>query len=396
MVTSEELTASAGFRACQLDGEAADAVVRSRTLTGMQGFPEGPEIGVVAGFLLKLLRGSLGLTQVELAEELAVDDSTLQGWESGRRPLCALRGSELLRLGRALAALGAPVSAVSMLSLAVEADELLATCINAAGTPMSVRDNPLGHAVHRRDFVAFATWPFTGVAPSSVRGLPLPRSRGPVADKPQLTDVQRQSFFDQMLVSAEAADDGAQLIRRQATYMLGFDTRSSSAIWLADQHRRIAVRALDVRDVPGGIATRSASLALARQGDVEPVRHFIQGTLSENNQLLGALTYWAYWLGEIPETYPDDEAMLTSGSELWSGRRLIEHLMSHLTDPKNAEMNVHSLLGLVMARRDLLEASSALRARMFEVLDQADTPALSRHARTELANLRFAAQLAGR
>ncbi|MEV4260580.1 helix-turn-helix transcriptional regulator [Kribbella sp. NPDC049584] len=362
----------------------------------MQGFPDGPEIGVVAGFLLKLLRGSLGLTQVELAEELAVDDSTIQGWESGRRPLCALRGSELLRLGRAVAALGAPVSAVSMLPLAVEADELLATCINAGGAPMSTRDNPLGHAVHRRDFVAFATWPFTGVVPSAVRDLPLPKSRGPAADKPQLTAVQRQSFFDQMLVSAEAADERTQLIRRQATYMLGFDTRPSSAIWLADQHRRIAVRALDIRDVPGGIATRSASLALARQGDVEPVRHFIQGTLSESNQLLGALTYWAYWLGEIPETYPNDETMLTSGSPLWSGRRLIEHLMSHLTDAKNAEMNIHSLLGLVMARRDLLESNSALRERIFEVVDRADTPALSRHARTELANLRFAAQLAGR
>src|SRR4051812_16700847 len=172
----------------------------------MQGFPEGPEIGAVAGFLLKLLRGSLGLTQVELAEELAVDDSTVQGWESGRRPLCALRGSELLRLGRAVAALGAPVSAVSRLPLAVEADEFLATCINAGGMPMSLRDNPLGHAVHRRDFVAFATWPFTGVVPSAVRGLPLPKSRGPSADRPQLTDVQQRSFFDQMLISAEAAN----------------------------------------------------------------------------------------------------------------------------------------------------------------------------------------------
>lgn len=298
-------------------GEAAAAVARAQTPTGMQGFPEGPEIGAVAGFLLKLLRGSLGLTQVELAEELAVDDSTIQGWESGRRPLCALKGSELVRLGRALAGLGAPVRAVSQLPLAVEADEFLTTCINAGGTPMTVRDNPLGHAVHRRDFVAFATWPFTAVVPSIVRDLPLPKSRGPVADRPQLTSIQQQSFFDQMLVAAEAADDRAQLIRRQATYMLGFDTRPASATWLADQHRRIAVRAVDLRDVPGGIATRSASLALARQGDVEPVRHFIQGTLMENKQLLGTLTYWAYWLGEIPETYPDDEAMLTSGSDLW-------------------------------------------------------------------------------
>jgi hypothetical protein len=75
---------------------------------------------------------------------------------------------------------------------------------------------------------------------------------------------------------------------------------------------------------------------------------------------------------------------------------LLEHLIGHLTDPKNAEMNIHSLLGLVMARRELLESSATLRCRLFEVIEQADTPALSRHARTELANLRFAAQLAGR
>jgi hypothetical protein len=45
-----------------------------------------------------------------------------------------------------------------------------------------------------------------------------------------------------------------------------------------------------------------------------------------------------------------------------------------------------------MAGRDLLESSPTLRERMFEVVDQTDTPALSRHARTELATLRFAEQ----
>ena len=46
-----------------------------------------------------------------------------------------------------------------------------------------------------------------------------------------------------------------------------------------------------------------------------------------------------------------------------------------------------------MARRDFLESSPTLRERMFRVVDQAaDAPALSRHARTELATLRFAEQ----
>jgi transcriptional regulator with XRE-family HTH domain len=362
----------------------------------MRGSVDGPELGVVAGFLLKLLRGSTGLTQTELAAELAVDDSTVQGWESGRRPLSALRSTEVLRLGRALKALGAPVFGVSMLPRAIEADEFLTTCVHADGTLMPPRQNPLGHSVHRRDFVAFVTWPFTGIVPSAVRSLPLPKSRGPVADRPQLTANQRQQFFDHMLVSAESATDKTQLIRRQATYLLGFDQRPASAEWLAEQQRRTAVRSIDLRDVPSGIASRSASLALARQGDIDPVRHFIQGTLSENRQLMGALTYWAYWLGEIPETYSDDESMLTAGRELWSGYRLIDHLMGHLTDAKNAEMNIHSLLGLVMARRGLLESNAELRSRLIGAVEQADTPGLSRHARSELANLRFAAQLASR
>jgi transcriptional regulator with XRE-family HTH domain len=366
------------------------------TLTGVKGLADGPELGIVAGYLLKLLRGSLGCTQTELADLLLVDGSTVQGWESGRRPLSALRSVELLRLGRSLSGLGAPVTAVSLLPLAVQADEFLSTCIGAGSSVLPEALNPLGQAVHRRDFVAFVTWPLTGIAPSAVRSLPTPKSRGPVADRPTLTSSQLTQFFDQMQTSAEAASDQAKLIRRQATYLLGFDTRPGSAEWLSTHHQRTAIRAIDARDVPSGIVSRSASLALARQGDLEPVRHFIQGTLSESNQLMGALTYWAYWLGEVPDAYANDEAMVTQAADLWSGRRLMEHLLGHLHDPKNTEMNIHSLLGLVMARRGLLESDTTLRERTIEAADRADTQTLGRHARSELANLRFAAQLAGR
>jgi hypothetical protein len=74
----------------------------------------------------------------------------------------------------------------------------------------------------------------------------------------------------------------------------------------------------------------------------------------------------------------------------------MDHLLSHLDDAKNAEMNIHSLLGLVMARRSLFESEPMLRQTMLDALERADTHTLSRHARSELANLRFAAQLASR
>jgi transcriptional regulator with XRE-family HTH domain len=371
-------------------------VGRSPTLTGVRGATEAPELGVVSGFLFKLLRGSIGCTQADLAERLGVDNNTIQGWESGRRPLAAMRAVELVRLGRQMTHLGAPAGAVSLLATAVTADEFLTTAVRAGDSHIPLFDNPLANMVHRRDFVALVTWPFTGIVPSPLRHLPMPKARGPVTDRPQLPAGLRRRFFDQMMVSADTAGNDGNLIRRQATYLLGFDDSAASTAWLAAQHERTAVRSIDSHDVPAGILSRSASLALARQGDLDPVRHFIQGTLSEDKQMLGALTYWAYWLGEIPETYSDDDSMLTNTGDLWSGRRLIEHLITHLSDATNAEMNIHSLLGLVMARRGLLESDPALRRRTIVAIDQADGETLSRHARSELANLRFAAQLASR
>jgi len=63
------------------------------TLTGGQG---SRAIGVVSGFVLKLARQSAALTQEKLAEVLTVDVTTVQGWESGRRPLAAMNAGHFL------------------------------------------------------------------------------------------------------------------------------------------------------------------------------------------------------------------------------------------------------------------------------------------------------------
>lgn len=371
-------------------------MARSQTLTAAQGSLEMPELGIVSGYLFKLIRGSLGCTQVELAERLGVDDSTIQGWESGRRPLSALRAADLTRLSLRVAAMGAPAAATTLLSSAIEADVFLTTAVRAGGSTLPVWENPLASNVHRRSFVSLVTWPLTGIVPSVVRHLPMPKARGPVADRPQLTRAMQQGFFDQMRTSAEMAGNDTTLLRRQATYLLAFDDREDSANWLAREHRRTAARSINERDLPSGILSRTASLALARQGDLEPVRHFIQGTLSNDNQTLASLTYWAYWLGEIPDTFADDGEMVELGARSWSGKRLAEHLITHLNDPRNAEMNIHSLLCLVMARKELLESDEDLRARTMLAIEQADSGELGKHARQELSNLRFATQLAGR
>jgi hypothetical protein len=65
-------------------------------------------MGVVSGFALRLIRESIGLTQAGAAELLDRDLATVQGWETGRRPLIALRASDLMRLRAKLLSHGAP------------------------------------------------------------------------------------------------------------------------------------------------------------------------------------------------------------------------------------------------------------------------------------------------
>jgi DNA-binding transcriptional regulator YiaG len=52
-----------------------------------------PAAGIVSGYMLRLCRESAELTQTGMAEVLGVDLATVQGWESGRRPLGACPGN---------------------------------------------------------------------------------------------------------------------------------------------------------------------------------------------------------------------------------------------------------------------------------------------------------------
>jgi hypothetical protein len=74
----------------------------SATLTGSRGSE-----GRISGYVLKVIRESLGHTQERLAERLGVSAATIQGWESGRRPLMAMPAGNLMALRSEFRSLGA-------------------------------------------------------------------------------------------------------------------------------------------------------------------------------------------------------------------------------------------------------------------------------------------------
>ncbi|MGW5702509.1 helix-turn-helix domain-containing protein [Amycolatopsis japonica] len=365
-------------------------------LTGSQG---SRSTGIVTGYVLKLARQSAGLTQERLAERLGVDSSTVQAWESGRRPLSAMPAGEFVRLCARLSRLGAPSSTGRHLRAAIDADLVLSTGITAGAEWVDPEVHPLAASVHRKTLTNLITWPFTGHMPPELKAFkPKVPRRGPVAFGPTMGADERTRFFDHLLTVAERGIHAEEaLLRRQAVYLLGFDQREQVAEWLRDEWAKAGRRPIADGDVTSLLEARSASVALASTGDGSHLHDFVtraNGTRAE----LANLNYWAHWIGELHDDQTDDSFMADDDSMAWSGVRLLHHLVSRL-DPAlpHLPLNLHTVHTLVASRPALLTTSPAARAALagaLEVVTSADT--LIRDGRDQVAGLHYALRLADR
>ncbi|ATY11380.1 XRE family transcriptional regulator [Amycolatopsis sp. AA4] len=356
-------------------------------------------MGVVSGYVLKLARESAGLTQERLAERLAVDGSTVQGWESGRRPLSAMNAGDFARLCARLPRLGAPASTGRHLRTAVEADLVLSTGSTAGDAWVDPELHPLAASVHRKTLTNMITWPFTGHLPSElgVFGPKAPR-RGPVAPGPTMSADARTRFFDHLLTVAERGVlPGEALLRRQAVYLLGFDRRGEVVQWLRGEWANAGRRAIADGDVTRLLEARSASVALASIGDGAHLHDFVARTADTDAEIAN-LNYWAHWIGELQDDQADDHFMAEADTRTWSGIRLFHHLVGRL-DPASPHLplNLHTMHSLVASRPALLTERSGERDALAEALDVLSSDdVLSRQGRDQVAGLHYALRLADR
>jgi transcriptional regulator with XRE-family HTH domain len=198
--------------------------------------------GRVTGYLFKLIRESIPRSQQDLAVDVGVDRATIQGWESGRRPLTSVPVGHLIGLRHSLARLGASAALLSALDDAAEADFVLSAITDADPRSADLASHPLGGVVMTHGLTAMLAWAVGGQPPDVVaRHAWAGRRRGPVPAGPGLEFSEREAFFANLKVIMDrtALRTAHVLLHRQACFLAGFDQTGRAATWLAGAGRSV-------------------------------------------------------------------------------------------------------------------------------------------------------------
>ncbi|MGB2571482.1 helix-turn-helix domain-containing protein [Micromonospora citrea] len=360
-----------------------------------------PHRGEVTGYLLKLIRESIPMTQEQLAAELAVDRATIQSWESGRRPFTAVALGQSIVIRQKSARLGAESTLLAAVDDAAEADFILASVLSSKVERTDVADQPLGWSVLTQRLTDLLLWAALGQTPTFVRGLRTihPR-RGPVASSPILSVDQQRAFIANLRVLADRAGSGREpnvLLHRQACFLAGADPSGTSAAWLANRSSRKARQPTPLHTwSPLWPDARSVATSLANQGDPEPLRDFIARAHPDDACERAALNYSAYWVGEIAYRQRDDSFMPAALAD-WRGFRLLRHLVQRLDgNHPFVDLNVHNLWALLTARRGLaLDDPHTGRALVERSTLLLDSDEISPQSRRELTSIVYSLRTDG-
>ncbi|MFJ7243759.1 helix-turn-helix domain-containing protein [Kitasatospora sp. NPDC098652] len=358
---------------------------------------------MITGYLLKVIREQIPLTQEELAGRLGLDKSTVQGWESGRRPLSATRAGNLVALRLRLIRLGAPVALVDLLDTAMEADLLLSQILHTRPDSQSLGEHPLAAWVLNRDTTHMLGWAISGVLPGAVAAhLNIPAARrGPVSASPLLGADIRSLFFGNLRETSDAAErstSGTALLRRQAWYLSAYDDTWDAADWFTGMRRRGTMTAQVIGWSSQWAEARSVAASLARQGDPALMRDFIDRSMADHDEAEAAnLNYWAHWLGLDTRTHVDDTFMAHRGRPSWSSGSLLRAFAERLDRAfEYTDLYIHSIWALTIAHRGVFEADPHA-ARELSAAAQLllDGNTLSVRSRRELESVHYGLRVGG-
>jgi transcriptional regulator with XRE-family HTH domain len=355
---------------------------RVRARRSRAGGDVNPRDGIIAGYVLKVARESVGLTQPALAAALDVDTGTLQSWESGRRSLAGTSVRDLVRLRLCLLHLGVAAAVIDAIDDALSADHILGSVLHTDPAGADPAEHALAAWLLPRAVSTMLAWPLIGRAPAAhFDAGGRSRRRGPVPGAPALSEPERVRFFDHLRAVAGglrgsrlANHDRRALFAYQTYYRVAWDTTPASTEWL-----RMAYA--DHTSASGSLhwwsadwlGARALVLGLSFHGDPEPLRHFVRAGFQSDRTEIANLNYWAYWVGELGEPQRSHHFMpRLDVFERWRGDRLTAHLVARLADGPDVELNVHTMARLLErpAPRHLLAHDGGLAAALRTAVDR--------------------------
>lgn len=346
----------------------------ARALTGS----ETALSGRIAGAVLKALRANVDLTQEQFAERLGSGVTTVQGWETGRRPLINARYGEVQRVRRLLRTAGSTAGQLAVWDQALTADTIMAE-IGA----LDVDTHPLVLVVPDRTLTELLAWPLTGVPPRQLNDT--------TAELRVETGVKNDLAAGLRAVVDRSGDGLAgAMLRRQAKYLVA--AHEPSRGWLADITARDVRNARDLREwTPQWAVIRSHAVSAAATGDLDPLDRFVREGLSTDQDIAANLNYWAYWVGEISTRWSSDADMLEP-DQTWGGGALLASLLDGLEHAPYRELCAHALWALLRHRRSLID-NPTTRTRVTAVIDTVTSTenALSPDAKRRLDQITYLA-----
>lgn len=319
--------------------------------------------GRVSGAMLALIRRQANLTQEAFAERTGVSVATVQGWESGRKPLVNMPYARLQRLGQRLHAADGDPAMLFLWRKALDADALLAGL-----DTLDPDEHPLAYMVPDRTTTELLTWPISGRPPRQLETANVTLTAG-LGELQVVTSTLRD-----VLERAHGDGEQAAMLSRQGTFVLAHATEDHDATaWAADTTRRDLRRPGDLTVwTPRWPVARSAAIAAAQAGDPDPLRRFIREGL-ENDALIAAnLRYWAYWVGEFEVPWDRDSVMTEVDGENWPGTRLLATLLAGIRNAPYRDLCAHTLWALLSDRRSLAFSSQwqpRIRSAVAEALE---------------------------
>ncbi|MGE0170940.1 helix-turn-helix domain-containing protein [Nocardioides sp.] len=337
--------------------------------------------GRIGGAVLAAIRHELGATQEAFAERVRVGLSTVQAWESGRRPLVNASFQDIQRLSRQLRLAGAPPSLLHVLEQGLLADSIYADM--AAGTN---GQHPLAAVVPDRMLTELLAWPLTGAPPRQLRATKAQLHVAAGARDDVAAGLRRAA-------DTSAGDERGAMVRRQVKFLVA--ENPASVEWVRQQAAADVRQQPDVRSwSPAWAATRSQAVTAAHAGDLDALRRFIGQGLDDEAAIAANLNYWAYWVGEHHVLWTRDADMIQPSQD-WSGDRLLDSLVEGIVHAPYRELCAHALWALLRSRRHLM-ARPAAAQRIAQAVDLAlNAVELDDAARRRLEQVWYLTESAG-